>query len=142
MLVRARKHNIPSVTIIGKEMARLEPAVASYCKGALRIGSTGAVSPYKLTIAYAENACTNGVKFSFDTAVQSMVRVGRRVTAVVTNRGTLFADVVINCAAYLPTKLPKGADRYFSIHPRNGTDLLLDKTRPICSACNQPVLPR
>lgn len=131
MLVRARKHNIPSVTIIGKEMARLEPAVASYCKGALRIGSTGAVSPYKLTIAYAENACTNGVKFSFDTAVQSMVRVGRRVTAVVTNRGTLFADVVINCAGVFADKVAEMAqDRYFSIHPRKGTDLLLDKNAP------------
>ena len=126
ILHRAKKHKIPNVSIIN-DMTAVEPTL-TYSKGALKVGTTGAVSPYKLTIAYAENARQNGVEFSMDTAVLSMVRVGDRVTSVVTNRGTLHAKVVINCAGVFSDKIAEMADdRYFSIHPRKGTDLLLDK---------------
>ena len=131
-LVRAKKHGIPGVSIIGKrEISSIEPSVAGFAVGALKIPSTGAVSPYKLTIAYAENAVQNGVTVSLDTAVLSMRREGDKICSVTTNSGTFTADCVINCAGVFADVVAEMAgDRYFSIHPRKGTDLLLDANAP------------
>ena len=127
-LSRAKKHNIPGVKIIGKkEICEIEPAVKDFAVGALKIPSTGAVSPYKLTIAYAENAVQNGVTVSLDTAVLSMGHTDTEITNIVTNRGTLTAKCIINCAGVFADRIAEMAgDRYFSIHPRKGVDLMLD----------------
>ena len=127
-LTRAKKHNIPGVTIISKEeICALEPCVKDFAKGALKIPSTGAVSPYKLTVAYAENAVQNGVTVSLNTAVTGMKVQEDNVVEVQTNRGVVKAKCVINCAGVFADKVAEMAnDRYFSIHPRKGTDLLLD----------------
>lgn len=128
-LHRAKKHNIANVSIIGrKEICSIEPTVSDFAVGALKIETTGAVSPYKLTIACAENACRNGVVFSLDTAVLDMDVQRGKIVTVTTNRGTVSAKCVINCAGVFADAVADMAgDRYFSIHPRKGTDLLLDK---------------
>ena len=128
-LHRAKKHNIANVSIIGrKEICSIEPTVSDFAVGALKIETTGAVSPYKLTIACAENACRNGVVFSLDTAVLDMDVQRGKIATVTTNRGTVSAKCVINCAGVFADAVADMAgDRYFSIHPRKGTDLLLDK---------------
>ena len=127
-LSRAKKHGIPGVEIIGKkEICAIEPRVKDFAVGALKIPSTGAVSPYKLTIAYAENAVQNGVTVSLDTAVTALEHTDCEITKVVTNRGTFSAKCVINCAGVFADKIAEMAgDKYFSIHPRKGVDLLLD----------------
>lgn len=127
-LRRAKKHNIPNVKMIGKrEICKTEPAVKDFAVGALKIPSTGAVSPYKLTIAYAENAAQNGVTVSLNTMALSMERTQNEITSITTNRGTFGAKCVINCAGVFADKIAEMADdRYFSIHPRKGVDLLMD----------------
>lgn len=127
-LRRAKKHRIEGVKIIGKrEICTIEPRVKDYAVGALKIPTTGAVSPYKLTIAFAENALQNGVKISLNTAVSGMTVADDCVTTVTTNRGAFSAKCVVNCAGVFADKVAAMAgDRYFSIHPRKGTDLLLD----------------
>ncbi len=128
-LKRAKKHNIPGVEMISKkEICALEPCVKDFAVGALKVASTGAVSPYKLTIAYAENAVQNGVVVSLDTIVNGMVVTEGKIAQVITNRGTVYAKCVINCAGVFADKVAEMAnDRYFSIHPRKGTDLLMDE---------------
>ncbi len=125
---RARKHGIPGVTIIGKkQICEIEPRVKDFAVGALYVPSTGVVSPYKLTIAYAENAVQNGVKVSLDTAVLGMKKDGDKVSEVITNRGTVTAKCVVNCAGVFADEIAQMADdEYFTIHPRKGTDLLMD----------------
>ncbi len=125
---RATRHGIPGVRILGKdEIAQVEPAVKDFAVGALYAPSTGYVSPYQLTIAYAENAVQNGATVSLNTAVLGMEMADGLVAKVVTNRGTLSAKCVVNCAGVFADKVAAMAgDRYFSIHPRRGTDLMLD----------------
>lgn len=125
---RAKKRNIPGVKFVSKkEICRIEPTVKDFAVGALRIPSTGAVSPYKLTIAYAENAKQNGVTISLNTAVLSIAHTDNEITSVTTNRGILTAKCVINCAGVFADKIAEMAgDRYYSIHPRKGVDLLMD----------------
>lgn len=132
-LFKAKSLNIPQVKIISKkETDKVLPDLASYSKGAIYAGTTGAVSPYKLTIAYLENAVQNGAEYSFDTAVLSMEREGDKVLSVTTNRGKIYPEIVINAAGVFADKIAEMADdRYFSIHARRGCDLLLDKKAKI-----------
>ncbi len=125
---RAVKHGIPGVRILGKkEIAQVEPRVKDFAVGALYAPSTGYVSPYQLTIAYAENAVQNGAKICLNTAVTGMDVEKGKVARICTNRGTFTARCVVNCAGVFADKIAEMAgDRYFSIHPRRGTDLMLD----------------
>ncbi len=90
--------------------------------------TAGIVCPYGLTIAYAENAVENGAQLSLDTAVTGMAVEAGHIRAVHTNRGTVYPKVVVNAAGVFSDEVAKMAgDRFFSIHPRKGTNAILDK---------------
>ena len=88
----------------------------------------GVVSPYQLTIAYAENAIANGAEFSLNTAATAMEVKDGRIVSVTTNRGTVYPRLVINAAGVFADDVAGMArDRFYSIHPRRGTDLIMDR---------------
>ena len=104
-----------------------EPNMNPTISGALFFPSAGVVSPYGLAIAYSENAAENGVQFSLDTAVLNMCVEENRIRSVTTNRGTIYPKIVINAAGVFAEEIAKMADdRFFSIHPRKGTNTILD----------------
>lgn len=104
-----------------------EPHMSPAITGALYFPAAGVVSPYGLTIAYAENAVDNGVRLSLDTAVLGMRVENNVIISVQTNRGTLYPKVVINAAGVFSDDVAEMAhDRFFSIHPRRGTNTILD----------------
>ncbi|MBQ5969556.1 MAG: NAD(P)/FAD-dependent oxidoreductase [Clostridia bacterium] len=112
----------------GKELLRREPRLSPDTKFALWNPSAGCVCPYGLTIAYAENAVQNGAAVSLNTAVLSMEVRGHRIVSVNTNRGTLYPKLVINAAGVFAEDVAAMADdRFYSIHPRRGTNSILDQ---------------
>ena len=115
--------------VLGKrELREKEPSVSPDICAALSFPTTGMVCPYNLTIAYAENAVQNGAKVSLDTAVLGMESVGGVIKSVSTNRGVIYPRVVVNAAGAFCEDIAKMAcDRFFSIHPRKGTNAILDK---------------
>ena len=111
-----------------KELLAREPNLAPDTAFALYNPSAGCVCPYGLTIAYAENAVQNGARVKLNTAVLGMTVENGRITAVRTNRGTLHPKLVINAAGVFAEEIAKMAnDRFYSIHPRRGTNSILDK---------------
>ncbi len=66
--------------------------------GAAWIGSDGYVDPTSLTNAYAAGARAGGVQIFQNIVVTSVLRNRRRVTGVVTERGLITADHVVNAA--------------------------------------------
>ncbi len=126
-----RKHHDgieDTVLLSGKELLRREPQLTTETKFALYNPSAGVVCPYGLTIAFAENAVTNGARVALNTAVLDMTVEDGRITAVKTNRGTLRPKLVINAAGVFAEAVAKMAhDRFYSIHPRRGTNSILDK---------------
>ncbi|MCE5189233.1 MAG: NAD(P)/FAD-dependent oxidoreductase [Eubacteriales bacterium] len=104
-----------------------EPNMNQKIQAALFFPDAGVVSPYGLTIAYAENAVDNGVRLSLDTAVLDMKLDAHRIVSVSTNRGTIYPKIVINAAGVFSEEIARMAnDRFFSIHPRKGTNTILD----------------
>lgn len=111
-----------------KALRELEPEVDKSAACAMLFKSAGSVCPYGLTIALAENAVSNGVKLSLDTAVLGMETENGCIKSVLTNRGTVYPKLVINAAGVFAEELAAMAgDRFFSIHPRRGTNAILDK---------------
>ena len=112
----------------GKELRRREPLLSPDTKFAIWNPSAGCVCPYGLTIAYAENAVQNGAQVSLNTAILDMTVEDGRITAVQTNRGTIYPKLVINAAGVFAEDIAAMAkDRFYSIHPRRGTNSILDK---------------
>ena len=126
-----RKHHdgIEDTKILsGRELLRREPEFNSGTKFAMYNPSAGCVCPYGLTIAYAENAVQNGAEVSLNTAVLSMELSDHHIVSVRTNRGTVYPKLVINAAGVFAEDIAAMADdRFFSIHPRRGTNSILDK---------------
>ena len=119
---------IPNRVLNHKALFGIFPNLHPALGGGFFFPTAGSVCPYNLTIAFAENAIRNGAKISLNTAVLGMDVVDNEIKAVHTNRGTLRPKYVINAAGVFAEEVAAMAgDRFFSIHPRRGTDAILDK---------------
>lgn len=111
-----------------KEILEKLPYVNPKVKFGLFNETAGVISPYKFAIAYAENANKNGVEFSFNTIVNDFVLDNKTIVGVKTNRGVVKTKLVISAAGVFAEEIAKLAnDQFFSIHPRKGTELIMDK---------------
>jgi len=119
---------IPAEYVNRRKLAKREPRLNSKIKCALFFPASGVVCPYGLTIAYAENAADNGAEISLDTAVTGIEVKNKRIASVTTNRGRVYPKLVVNAAGVFAEEIARLAnDRFFSIHPRRGTNMILDK---------------
>ena len=127
-LMRRRIGVDDTKVISGEELKKAQPNLNENFKFALYNPMAGCVCPYGLTIAYAENAVTNGAKVFLNTVVRSMKTENGAITAVETNRGVIKPKLVINAAGVFADDIAEMAgDRFFSIHPRRGTNSITDK---------------
>jgi glycerol-3-phosphate dehydrogenase len=111
-----------------RRLAEREPRLNGKIKCALFFPASGVVCPYGLTIAYAENAADNGAEISLDTAVTGIEIKNEKIASVATNRGRVYPKLVVNAAGVFAEEIARLAqDRFFSIHPRRGTNMILDK---------------
>ena len=123
-----KRMHIPVRYMSSKELLRHEPNLNDEIRCALHFPTAGIVCPYGLTIAYAENAVDNGARLSLDTAVLDMEVAEGRIISVLTNRGRVYPKLVINAAGVFSEEIAKLAqDHFYSIHPRKGTNMILDK---------------
>lgn len=113
--------------LTGKSLKAFEPALRDEMKLGLFFPTGGVISPYAFTIALGENAAQNGARFSFNTVVTGMETRDEKIISVQTNRGTIYPKAVVNAAGVFTEEIAKMAgDRFFSIHPRKGTNTILD----------------
>ncbi len=116
--------------ILRSRLEEIEPNITDEAVGAFEYPSSGVLSPYKLTVALADNAVENGVKVSLNTIVKSMETQNGKITGVVTNKGILRPKLVINAAGVFADQIAGMADdRFFTIHPRKGECAILDKKK-------------
>ncbi|MBR5992100.1 MAG: FAD-dependent oxidoreductase [Clostridia bacterium] len=114
--------------LFGYKVRKEEPTFDKSVRFAIYNDDAGVVCPYGLTIAYAENAAENGAEVFLDTAVLSMdTNENGSIVAVHTNRGTIKPGIVINAAGVFADEVAEMAhDRFYSIHPRRGTNSIQD----------------
>jgi len=122
------KNGIEGLEILNREeLFKKEPNINKKAQYALYAPSAGIISPYELTIGYADNAVRNGAEVLLNTEVEDLIIKEGKVTGVITNRGNYQADLVINSAGLYSDKVAKMAGDKFEITPRKGEYHLFDK---------------
>lgn len=131
LMARAKKSGVKGISFLSKEeMLKLEPNIKDDFEFAIHFASTGILSPYKMTVAYAENAVENGVQVSLNTIALSIKKDKDKIISVTTNRGKINPKVVIDAAGIYADEIANMAgDQFFTIHPRKGQIVFLDKKK-------------
>ncbi len=135
--IKAMCIGMPGLSILNKKKVyEKEPHLTDGIVWGIFCASAAVTTPYKMTVAYAENAIMNGVKLMLNTEVSKMTMKGEtaknldKIEGVHTNRGCIKAQLVINAAGVYSDIIAEMAhDRYYSIHPRKGEIILLDKKK-------------
>lgn len=111
------------------EIKKLEPHVSNEAVAALVVPTGGIVSPYEMTVAYAENASVNGVEFRFLSEVTSIVKTDNGFTITCSDGYVDQAKVVINAAGvYADVINNMVCNKKLHIVARKGDYVLMDKT--------------
>ncbi len=101
---RGLDNGVPQIRMIdAEEIRKIEPnAKGEY---AIHVPSPGIMDPFTYTIALAENAVMNGVKYFFGYEVTGINRQVDDTYVIKTDRGDLISHWVINCAGLSAFKI-------------------------------------
>ena len=127
---RGLVNHTPDMKILSGDEARaVEPNLSKEITSVLWVRNAGIVCPYDLTIAAVGNAMDNGaaLRLNFEIA---KVEKKDGIFVITSSAGeTVEAKYLINCAGCASDKVAKlCGDDTFTIIPRGGEYLLLDKT--------------
>lgn len=127
---RGIQNGVKNLEVIDRQKAQeLEPNIGQQVVGALHAPGGAIICPFGLTIALAENAAVNGVKFFFETKVEQ-INKKKNSYEILTNQGNFEAKTVINAAGVYSDKIHnmvcEPGDE-LEIIPRKGEYILYDK---------------
>ena len=130
LLESSKKNGVENLRIIERdELKALEPNISDTAIAALYAPDSGIICPFKLTIAMAENANTNGVEFRFNTPVQDICRNADGFYTIKTPDSEIIARCVVNAAGIYAAELHNRVSKEkIHITPRRGEYCLLDKS--------------
>jgi len=138
------KNGVPGLKIVdGDDVKKNEPNVK--CCKALWVPTAGIISPYKFTIALAETAAENGVRFMLETKVVDIkAKEQKGGFSIITNRGEFTSEVLINAAGVHCREIVSMLmEPDFDVYPCRGEYLVLDKEYShIITSMIYPVPPR
>lgn len=143
LVEKAKLNGVPNVRIIEREeLLGLEPNISDDVTCALYAPTGGIVCPFHMTMAYAENACDNGVEFLLNTEVTKVEKseagyrisvlhlpVGKKAAeGVAPTPEVIEATCVINAAGvYADVIHNMVSNKKLSITARKGEYMLMDK---------------
>jgi glycerol-3-phosphate dehydrogenase len=129
IVVRRGKQVGDSPRVIKREeLLKMEPHITERAISAVLMPGYGIICPYMLTIALAENAIQNGVSIFLETEVTDIIVRDNRIDKIVTDRGEIKPQFVVNAAGVHADEVAAMAGaQEFTIHPRKGSILLFDK---------------
>jgi glycerol-3-phosphate dehydrogenase len=120
-------NGVPGLEILNSDQMREKQPDVGGIK-ALWSPSTGIICPYSLTIALAENAAVNGVKFFLSHEVSSIVKNDDGFLVSAANGNTFRARFLINAAGLYSDSICRMLGiNDFIIYPCRGEYLILDK---------------
>lgn len=126
---RGIKNGVRQMSILSRDMVKeIEPNINDTVVAALYAKTAGIICPYGFVIAVAENAAQNGVEFAFNSTVLKIDKDDEGIFKVKTQNGEFFGRYVINAAGLYSDVISNMiSKKHFSVHPRKGEYLILDK---------------
>lgn len=131
LLARGERNGVRDLRILSREEAlALEPNLGDGVVAALYAPTGAIVCPYELCIAAVGCAMDNGAELlrNFEAVAVEKTTDGYRLTSA---RGeSVTGRIVLNCAGVYSDRIAKMAGAgTFTVHPRKGEYLLLDRER-------------
>ena len=136
------KNKVPGLEIKDRPyMKKREPNVS--CYSALWVPTAGIMSPYEFTIALAESAVENDVKFLLETKVVDLKKQ-KDSFRIKTSKGEFQAQIVVNAAGVNCRKIVAMLEKPdFQVHPCRGEYLVLDKSyNSLINSMIDPIPPK
>lgn len=129
LLENGKKNGVPDLRILKEyEIKKAEPEINKNVKYALFAPTAGEVDPFEIAIAFAENACQNGVVIYRNQKVRD-IKYDNHIFYVCTENKNYKANYLINCAGLYADKIANMVGIYdYKIKPRKGELLILDKS--------------
>lgn len=134
LLEKGKANGVPDLKILERdELLQIEPNLSDDVTCALYAPTGGIVCPFHMTMAFAENACINGVSFFLNTTVTDITKAddGYSIEALHTDTNTpeiYQAKIVINAAGVYADELNNMVSSHkLHITARKGEYCLLDK---------------
>lgn len=126
---RGQVNGVKSLKIVEKEeLKELEPNLSEQVLCGLYAPTGAIICPYELTIASIGNAMDNGAKLELNFEVTEICEKDDVYYEVRSKHKTLEGKYVINAAGIYSDVVAKMAgDDSFTVHPRRGEYILLDK---------------
>lgn len=135
LLEKGKANGVPDLRILEREeLLTLEPNLSDDITCALLAPTGGIVCPFHMTIAFAENAYTNGVEFFLNTEVRKIHKTDHGYQLEVLKKETGITELmesktVINAAGvYADVFHNMVSNEKLHITARKGEYMLLDKT--------------
>lgn len=126
---RGLENGVQSLQLLGRdEVLKMEPNVSEQVVAALFAPTGGIVCPFGLTIALAENACTNGCEFHFHQTVEKVSREEGGYHVMTKEGNQYHTTYLINAAGVYADQIHNQVSKKkIQIQARRGEYCLLDK---------------
>ncbi len=130
LLTRGNANGVKGLKIVDAQTLRsMEPGISDSVEGALYAPTGAIVAPYELAVAAIGNAMDNGAELKTNFEVRSICATAEDYQISDGNE-TIISHIVINAAGLYSDKVAAMiGDTSFSVHPRRGEYILLDKGR-------------
>ncbi len=128
LLERGNANGVKELRILNQaEVREIEPNIGDEVTCALYAPTGAIVCPYELTIAAVGNAMDNDVDLYLNFEVKSITS-NEGVYEIKSDTENIYSKYIINAAGIFSDEIAKLAgDTSFSVHPRRGEYILLDK---------------
>lgn len=128
---RGTANGVPGIELLTGDQARkIEKNIHHEAIEALWTPSAAYVEPYEVTEALAENAIENGTELMLETEVVAIESTCESGFIVSTTKGRIYTKILINAAGLFADRIAEWAgDRFYTIHPRQGTLLIFDRKK-------------
>ncbi|MCP4142463.1 MAG: FAD-dependent oxidoreductase [Chloroflexi bacterium] len=134
-----REFGVPTEELSPKQVKELWPlAKTDNILAGFYTPNDGRVNPIDVTMALAKGARMGGVNIIEETAVTGIKQQNQQVTGVMTNRGEIEAEYVVNCAGMWAREIGKLADVNVPLQPTEHYYLITDAIEGVRS--DLPVL--
>jgi len=117
VLLSRQKQGIPLQLLDRGEARELEPALSEETMGALYCPDDVQLNPMLTTMAFARAARKEGAEIYTETEVHSIKVNNQSVRSVVTNRGEIKTEVVVNAAGSWASQIGKMVGLKIPIYP-------------------------
>lgn len=126
-----RLNKVPGMRFISPDrFMEMEKDIEVRPRRVLFAPTSAFVDGFEVTIALAENAFMNGVRFFLSTEVVDVDVDDGKVQGVVTDRGIVKGRLVINAAGIFADEIAAMAgDQFYTLHPRKGVIAIFDKEK-------------